>query len=119
MEYLINNTYAMSKRYNDTLKNIVKDLGFKHIIGDKDDILYSYKFPLHKYKKKTVLECELIVECDTGIVRINVYDGNGEIYPYFYALKYGNAKPMLDKINTKILTEFEKLGIKKIIDGNN
>ena len=106
MELLINNTYKMTKHDEKNLYS----LGFKPVTAD----LFMNTFSVYKYKKISVLLCSVIVDKEDGTVRINVSDNNGNAYSPFYDNTYGNAVPVLNKINYKINCELKKLGIKKV-----
>jgi len=84
---------------------------------DGHDGFYTYRFPVHKYKKYTTLECKLIlIEGETSI-KIDVYDESGAFYNPFYFVEYGDYGDIVYSINKKILAEFRKLGIKEDKNG--
>lgn len=90
--------------------------GFYHnrMFSDNDEEVYTYRFPVYKYNKFTVLECELMVVLGGDTVNINVYDYNThDKYTPFYYCEYGNHDKMLKEIYQKIKSVLKRL---KIID---
>ncbi|MDE7339310.1 MAG: hypothetical protein K2N80_01950 [Lachnospiraceae bacterium] len=74
--------------------------------------IYTYRFPVYKYKKFIVLECELNIFMEDGKVSINIYNyGTNDKYAPFYHLEYGNYDKMLKIINEKIDKELKQLSI--------
>ena len=75
---------------------------------------YSMRFPVHKYKKITILECEVAVELQTGNITINVfYHGTNEIYTPFYNPEYG-IYAILDSVNMAVKDQLKKIGAKEV-----
>ena len=103
------------KLNNPTIENI-RNLGFRYstLLSTDEEKIYIYRFPVYKYKNKTVLECELTVGFDTNNIIINVYNSHHEIYTPFYNVEYGNFEPILDIVNKNINKEFKKLGVEMI-----
>lgn len=98
-----------------TTKDDLYNKGFRYnkIMSDDVTDCYSLRFPVHKYKKTTVLECEIIVELQTGRVITNVFNyGTNDIYVPYYYNEYGSY-PILDKIKHVIKTQMKKLGVKE------
>lgn len=99
------------KTTKDNLYN--KGFHYNKSMSDETDF-YSMRFPAHKYKKATTLECELTVELQTGNVTINLYNyGTNEIYTPFYNLEYGKF-PILDTVNKAIEDKLKKIGAIKV-----
>ena len=99
-----------------TTKDDLYSKGFHYNKMMSDDVTdcYSLRFPVHRYKKTIVLECEIIVELQTGRVITNVFNyGTNDIYAPYYNNEYGNHFSLLDSINTAIKAQFKKLGIKE------
>ena len=101
-------------------KNINKkwllDNGFRfnRLFSDEETEVYTYRFPVWKYNKFTVLECELRVILDEEEINVNVYDYNtNDKYVPFYYCEYGNYNKMLKEIYNKIEVAMKKLGAKK------
>ena len=91
----------------------LKSLGFrKHHLLDSDS-WSVYRFPVHKHKKITTLECELKIDLDNGAIRLDVFDMSNQPYPHFYTHPTGYNKKMLTSIFNKILKEYKKLGVVK------
>ena len=96
-------------------KNELYNKGFRYNKLMSDDIIdcYSIRFPVYKYKRMTVLECELVVELQTCRVITNVYNyGTNDVYLPYYNREYGNY-PILDSINAAIRAQYKKLGVKE------
>ena len=89
--------------------------GFKNITNPDNECKYfKYKFPVHKYKNRMVLECELTIDYKSGEVFINIYDNNKNVYAPYHNREYGNYIEFIEKINKEILKEFKKLEIEEI-----
>ena len=98
-----------------TTKDDLYSKGFHYnkLMSDETDF-YSMRFPVHKYKKTTTLECELAVELQTGNITINIFNyGTNEIYTPFYNLEYGRYA-ILDSINKAIEDQLKKIGAKEV-----
>lgn len=107
MELIRNYTYKI----RDCNTQKLRSYGFRHQIADSSSNYYVYKFPVEKYNKCTILECRVLVDSNSGDVRLDVYDNWGNMYPPFYYNGYGNYKPILHRINSIIFSEFKKLNI--------
>ncbi|MCM1254083.1 MAG: hypothetical protein NC321_14790 [Clostridium sp.] len=87
---------------------------YNKMFSDNTEEVYTYKFPVYKYNKLTVLECELRVILGEDVVNINVYDYNThDKYAPFYYCEYGNYDKMLEVINHRIEKELNKSKIIK------
>lgn len=106
MVSVVSNTYKMQNTSEENLKK----LGFRYS-GDSN---YIYRFSVYKYENKSLLDCELIVDIDTKLVSIDVYQHTGKIYSQFYCNEYSNNEIILVDVNNRILNEFKKLKIKPI-----
>lgn len=102
-------------------KNITKDWllsnGFRYnrLFSDDETEAYTYRFPVHKYDKFTVLECEFRVVLGEKDISINVYDyATNNKYAPFYYCEYGNYDKLLKEINEKINVVLKKLKIEKV-----
>lgn len=98
-----------------TTKDALYKKGFYYnkFMSSEDSDVYSTKFPVYKYKKSTVLECEVSVELQTGDVVINVFNyGTRDIYAPFYNAEYGKCEILYD-INNAIELQLKKFGVKK------
>lgn len=107
-------------------RNITKDWllsnGFRYnrLFSDTETEVYTYRFPVYKYEKFTILECELKVIIGEDNVCINIYDYNTlNRYAPFYYLEYGNYTVMIKEIWQKINKELIKLGIEAERNINN
>ena len=101
-------------RKSDMTKEWLLSNGFRYnrLFSSTDADVYTYKFPVYKYEKFTILECELKVILGESNVYIDVYDYNTlNKYAPFYCLGYGNYSKMLKEIWQKIDRELKRLGI--------
>ncbi len=90
--------------------------GFKYreSLSDEETNIYTYRFPVFKYKRMTVLECELNISLEDGEVKLNVYDyGTNDKFAAFYYCEYGNYDKMLQIIWNKIEYMLGKLQIER------
>lgn len=88
--------------------------GFRYsrVLSTDDAPVYTYRFPVYKYKSMTVLESEISVILGEDGVKLNVYDyGTNDKYAPFYYCEYGNFDKMLKEIYSKINKELSKLNI--------
>lgn len=82
------------------------------MLSDDKTEVYTYRFPVYKYNKFTVLECEFKVVFREDIINVNVYDYNtNDKYAPFYYCEYDNYDKMLKEINGKIESILKKLKI--------
>ena len=102
-------------------RNMTKDwlvsngFHYNRIFSNNDADVYTYRFPVYKYERFIILECEMKVILGEDNVYINVFDYNTlNRYAPFYYMEYGNYTSMLKEIWQKIDKELNKLGIKKI-----
>ncbi len=90
--------------------------GFKYSksLSDEKTHVYTYRFPVFKYERMTVLECELNISLEDGEVKLNVYDyGTNDKFAAFYYCEYGNYDKMLQIIWNKIEYMLGKLQIER------
>ena len=90
-------------------------LGFHRysLMCDEYSLYYIYRFPVEKYLGKTVLECELKIDSNTGNIRVDVYDMDHDVFAMFYNEYTKSNMNFMNKISNVILEEYKKLGIKK------
>lgn len=87
---------------------------YNRLFSDDKTEVYTYRFPVYKYNKFTVLECELKVMFGDDIINVNVYDyGTNDKYAPFYYCEYGNYDKMLKEISGKIDYVLKKLKVEK------
>jgi hypothetical protein len=110
-------TYKYKMMKNPTKQHLIS-LGYRYYQSTEDgNELYVYRFPISKYKKQTVIECEVVTELNTGITNINIYE---KAYMTYYTLFYQEDlrkqydDSFLENMENKILSEFKKLGIKQV-----
>lgn len=101
-----------------TKNNITKewllsnDFRLNRLFSDQETEVYTYRFPVYKYNKFTLLECEFRVILGENIINVNVYDyATNDKYAPFYYCEYGNFDAMLKVIYNKINKELQKLSI--------
>jgi len=104
-------------------KNVSKEWlianGFRYNrnLSDDETHIYTYRFPVFKYERMTVLECELSISIGNDEVKINVYTyGTNDKYAAFYYCEYGNYDKMLKNIWNQIEHMLNKLQIKRKIN---
>lgn len=103
-------------RANDYSKKYLQDHGFKHspFLSDYADEIYTYRFPLISYNKTTTISCEIAVSTITGVVNVNVLNGNTkELYSSYYDREYGNYE-IIKLIDIKINNKLKELGIEQL-----
>ena len=90
-------------------------LGFHRysLMCDEYSLYYIYRFPVEKYLGKTVLECELKIDSNSGNIRVDVYDMDHDVFSMFYNEHTKSNMNFMNKISNVILEEYKKLGIKK------
>lgn len=87
---------------------------YNRLLSTDNAIIYTYRFPVYKYKGMTVLECELSAALGCEDIKINVYDYNtNDKYAAFYYCDYGNFNRMLKIIWNKIDEVLQRLQIEK------
>lgn len=90
--------------------------GFRYskLLSTDDTPVYTYRFPVYKYKNMIVLECEISVILGENNIKLNVYDYNtNDKYAAFYYCEYGNCNKMLKIVWNKIIDVLQKLGIER------
>lgn len=92
----------------------IKDLsshGFKCIYSNPEETFFSRHYPIYKYKNKCTIDCEIIVEVNTGDVSIKMLNANTKtLYPLFYNQHLLYAQPMINKINENLMDILNKIG---------
>lgn len=101
-------------------KNITKQwiisnkFHYNRLFSSEDEEVYTYRFPVYKYEKFTILECELRVALGEGDIIIDVYDyGTINKYAPFYYTEYGNYDLILKEIWLQIDRIIRRLGIEE------
>lgn len=101
-------------------KNVTKSWlisnGFRYnrLLSDEEVEIYTYRFPVLRYDKFTVLECELRAELNSCEIKINVYDYNtNSKYAPFYYCEYGTYNKLLEEIHNKINKKLKDLQIER------
>lgn len=112
MERLTETTYIKTKATKQWL--LSHDFHYNRLFSDEETEVYTYRFPVYKYEKFTVLDCELRITLGEDNVKIDVYDyGTINKYAPFYYCEYGNYDKMVKEIWTKINKTLKKLDIKR------
>lgn len=92
-------------------KETLKENNFRYIDG-----LYSYRFPVYKYKKEPILWCYLYVDIENNLCNLNVIDSNNSVYAPYFNREYGGENIVVESIDRRISTQiglFVKTGIIK------
>ena len=113
MEMLIRNDYILK---NPDRKKL-KEYGFHYNrdMSDSDGDFYSIRFPVLQYLKSTTVDGEIVVDINSGAVKLNAYSyGTKGCYPPFYQECTEVYKPIIKKINDSFIAMFKKIGIKKV-----
>lgn len=99
-------------------KRELKKHGFRHNkeMSDSEGDFYSLKFPVLQYHNVTTVEGEIVIDLNTGDIRINAYNyGQKEYYSPFYCTECSEVyEPIMKKINNQFQVVFHKLGITEI-----
>lgn len=88
----------------------MKKSGFRYD-AELDD--YVYRFPVYRYKNIPVNFCKIGIDEDTGKVWFNIYDANNMLYQPYYDRSYGTNE-VVPEIDTVILAEFSRLGVREV-----
>lgn len=96
----------------------IKNNGFRRYYKDGEDTCYCKVFPVYKDSGGFVsLVCRLSVWFPSGKVAYSVEDAASKgIYATYYDREYGNAEPLISKIDKAIQREFQNIGIKEVED---
>ena len=97
-------------------KKKLKELGFKYSkdMSDADNDSYYIKFPILKYINTPTIEGEIIIDINSGCVRLNTYKyGTKNCYSPFYQEYSEVNKLILKDINKAFKNMFSKIGIEK------
>ena len=97
----------------DATKQNLFSLGFRYYSpnNEGDNDLYIYRFPVHKYKKYTTVECEVTTECVTGKTTLNFYDKATRTmyYPFYNINVHQYSKDFLNSMDKVVKRELRKL----------
>ena len=88
------------KPHSDVTKNAFQENNFKYIDG-----CYSYRFSVYKYKKETLLWCNIYVDVENNSCSINVYDQNNNTYAPFFDRRYAANNKVVESIDRRINTQ--------------
>ena len=112
MEMLISKEYVLPYPNKKELKRN----GFRHnkLMSDSEGDFYSIRFPVLQYHKTTTVDGEIIIDMNSGSVKINAYNyGTNGCYPPFYKKDCSKVyEPIIKKINKEFNSMFRKIGIK-------
>ena len=98
------------KPNSNVTKDVLKDNNFKYIDG-----FYSYRFPVYKHKKETIMWCNLYVDIENNSCNINVYDQNNVTYPAFFNRIYSGKNKVVESIDRRINSQLGILVKNKIL----
>lgn len=120
---VVNTTYKLPNTSKQWL--LSHNFHYNRLFSDEETEVYTYRFPVYKYEKFTVLECELSAILGNDNTTINVYDyGTNDRYAPFYYSEYGDYNKMLETIWANINKLLIELGIikqenkEKIVNGS-
>lgn len=113
MEMLISKEYVLPNPNKNELKNY--GLHYNKLMSDSECDFYSIRFPALQYHKTTTVDGEIIINMNSGNVKINAYNyGTDNYYPPFYKKDCSKVyEPIIKKINKGFNTMFRKIGIMK------
>lgn len=103
-------------KIQDYSKSYLQNHGFKYspYLSDYVDEIYTYRFPLISYNKVITISCEIAISTVTGIVNVNVLNGNTrDLYASYYDREYGNYE-IIKLIDIKINNKLKELGIEQL-----
>ena len=86
------------------------DNNFKYIDG-----CYSYRFPVYKYKKETLLWALFIINLETKTCEVTVVNKTYNTYAAFHNRKYGSNDSVVESIDNKINAQIDLFIKNKII----
>lgn len=92
------------KPTSEVTKEILRENNFKYIEG-----VYSYKFPVYKYKKEPILWCSLYIDIDNNSCNLSVTNLNNNIYVPYFNREYGGKNMVVESIDKKINTQLRVL----------
>lgn len=82
MEMLISKEYVLPNPNKNELKNY--GLHYNKLMSDSECDFYSIRFPALQYHKTTTVDGEIIINMNSGNVKINAYNyGTDNYYPHF------------------------------------
>lgn len=116
MEMLVHDNYILQ---NPDRKEL-KEHGFRYNreMSESGEEFYSLRFPVLQYHKSTTVEGEIIIDMDSGNIRVNAYNyGTKSCYPPFYNTVCNEVyRVMIEKINKAFSDIFNEVGIRKVGD---
>lgn len=92
-------------------KEILKENNFRYIEG-----VYSYRFPVYKYKNQPIIWCIIYVNIEDSLCCLHVYDQNNNTYSQYFDRTYGGKNLLVESIDGVIedqINSFVKAGILK------
>lgn len=99
------------------MKNITKNWLEKHgfhqhtLFSSEEETIYTYRFPVFKYRGIPTLEGEVMVCLETGEAKIDIFEkGTRNRYASWYCEKMGFGQP------NKVVDAIKKVVEKKIKD---
>lgn len=99
------------KPNSELTKELLRENNFRYIDG-----IYSYRFPVYKYKKEPILWCTLYLDVENNSCGLSVFDQSNNTYAPFFNRKYGGKNMVvesIDKIIENQINSFIKAGILK------
>lgn len=113
MEMIAHEKYILMNSDRKKLKK--NGFHYNKYISDSDCDFYSVKFPVLQYNNSTTVDGEIIVDMNTGEIRVNAYNyGTRNYYSPFYKKECSEVyEPIIKKINNAFYNMFNKIGIIK------
>lgn len=99
------------KPNSELTKETLRENNFRYIDG-----IYSYRFPVYKYKKEPILWCTLYLDIENNSCGLNVFDQSANTYAPFFNRNYGGKNMVVESIDRTIeeqINTFIKAGIVK------
>lgn len=91
--------------------NELESMGYKayRAISSIDDHVYTYVFPVYRYKATITLEARFLVHVETGDISVDVFDSNTKgIYAPWYNNESGIYDSFIDIIDANITKEMKR-----------
>ena len=98
------------KPNSELTKEILEENNFRYIDG-----LYSYRFPVYKYKKEPTLWCTLFLDTENNSCGLNVSDQNNNTYAPFFNRTYSSGNKVIASVDRIIQITLSALVKDKIL----
>ena len=98
------------KLHSKLTKEQLLDNNFKYIDG-----CYSYRFPVYKYKKETMLWALFIINIEESTYNVTVVNKSYSTYAAFHNRTYGSNDSVVEAIDNRINTQINLFLKNKIL----